>query len=41
VSVAGATATVVEAVNVGASDPLARLRAPVSARVTVTLVPAR
>jgi hypothetical protein len=41
VSVAGATRTVVEAVNVGASDPLARLRAPVSARVTVTLVPAR
>jgi YbbR domain-containing protein len=40
VSVAGASSEVVETVNAGVTDPLARLRTPVSVRVTVTLVPA-
>jgi YbbR domain-containing protein len=40
VSVAGASSEVVETVNAGVADPLARLRTPVSVRVTVTLVPA-
>ena len=41
VSVASASSEVVETVNAGVTDPLARLRTPVSVRVTVTLVPAR
>ena len=40
VSVAGASSEVVETVNAGVADPLARLGTPVSVRVTVTLVPA-
>jgi YbbR domain-containing protein len=40
VAVAGASATIVQTVDVGVSDPLARLQAPVRARVTVRIVPA-
>jgi hypothetical protein len=39
VSVEGASATIVESVNVGVADPSVRLRTPATARVTVTIAP--
>jgi hypothetical protein len=41
VSVEGARATVTESVAVGPADPSVRLRDPLTARVTVTIVPIR
>ena len=41
VSVAGAATTVSESVTVGVADPTVRLRATATARVTVTIIPAR
>ena len=40
ISIAGASATVAESVNVGVSDPSVRLRSPGSARVVVSINPA-
>ena len=39
ISIEGARATVVDNVSVGVSDPTLRLRQPVTARVTITIVP--
>jgi YbbR domain-containing protein len=41
VSVEGASTTVTESVTVGPADPTVRLRGPQTARVTVTIIPAR
>jgi len=41
VSVAGANGTVIEVVTLGLTDPAVRLRGPQTARVSVTIVPAR